>query len=79
MQVMNVDAQQAKTKTWHALSLALMLAVAPAFGQGSLTQVRVTPSDTTAGKGALYRISFITSLTGGAGGIGIPANGNRSL
>ncbi|MCL4706623.1 hypothetical protein KJ068_15745 [bacterium] len=79
MQVMNVDAQQAKTKTWHALSLALMLAVAPAFGQGSLTQVRVTPSDTTAGKGALYRISFITSLTGGAGGIGIPANGKIRL
>jgi len=79
MQVMNFDAQRVVAPSWRALGLALLLAIAPAFGQGSLTKVTVTPSDTTAGKGAIYKISFITSLTGGAGGTGIPADGKIRL
>lgn len=79
MQVMNFDAQRVAAPSWRALGLALLLAFAPAFGQGSLTKVTVTPSDTTAGKGAIYKISFITSLTGGVGGTGIPADGKIRL
>ncbi len=51
--------------------LAVMIAAAPSMGQGLLTRVKVTPSDSTAGTGAIYTISFRTSLTG----TGIPANG----
>ncbi|MDZ7409441.1 MAG: hypothetical protein ONB51_09395 [candidate division KSB1 bacterium] len=76
---MKIAAQRVAAPSWRILGLALFLATAPAFGQGSLTQVTVTPSDTTAGKGAIYKISFITSLTGGPGGAGIPANGKIRL
>ncbi|MDZ7304104.1 MAG: hypothetical protein ONB44_18415, partial [candidate division KSB1 bacterium] len=59
----------------------LLLFVAPSFvfAQGKLTSVKVTPSDSTAGAGTIYTVSFITSATGGPGGIGIPANGKIRL
>lgn len=56
-------------------TMALLLTTAPVFGQGTLTRVFVTPSDTTAGVGALYTLSFRTSLSGSLNGSGIPAKG----
>jgi hypothetical protein len=54
--------------------LLSLLFVAPSFGQ-TLTQVNVTPSDTVAGKGTVYTVSFITS----AGSAGLPNNGKIRL
>lgn len=59
---------------WKFLRPALlvaMIAAVPGWGQGLLTRVKVTPSDSTAGMGAIYTIKFRTSLTGS----GIPATG----
>ena len=54
--------------------LLLFLFVAPSFGQ-VLTQVKITPSDTVAGNGTVYTVSFIT----GSGGAGLPNNGKIRL
>ncbi|MDZ7359597.1 MAG: hypothetical protein ONB46_02565 [candidate division KSB1 bacterium] len=54
--------------------LLSLLFVAPSFGQ-TLTQVKITPSDTVAGNGTVYTVSFITS----AGGTGLPNNGKIRL
>ncbi len=58
-------------------AVILLLFVAPSliFGQGILTDVTVTPTDSTAGAGTIYSISFIASAAGGPGGIGLPPNG----
>ncbi len=55
--------------------LAVMIAAAPGMGQGLLSRVNVTPSDSTAGSGALYTIKFRSSLTG----TGIPADGKLRI
>jgi len=54
--------------------LLSLLFVAPSFGQ-TLTQVKITPSDTVAGNGTVYTVSFITSV----GGAGLPNNGRIRL
>jgi len=54
--------------------LLSLLFVAPSFGQ-TLTQVKITPSDTVAGNGTVYTVSFITS----AGGTGLQNNGKIRL
>jgi hypothetical protein len=45
------------------LLMSLLFLVAPPaiFGQGSLTQVTVAPTDTTAGAGTIYTVSFRTA------------------
>ena len=48
--------------------------VAPSFGQ-TLTQVTIAPTDTVAGSGTVYTVSFITSLTG----TGLPSDGQIRL
>jgi hypothetical protein len=56
-------------------SLILQFFVAPTFvfGQGSLTQVKIAPSDSAAGAGTIYTIRFVTSSAG------IPQDGKIRL
>ncbi len=56
-------------------TMALLLTAAPIFAQGVLTRVFVVPSDTAAGAGALYTLSFRTSALGSLNGAGLPAKG----
>ncbi len=65
----------ALSRRFRLATLALLLTTAPVFAQGTLTRVFVTPSDTTAGAGALYTLSFRTSLSGSLNGAGLPAKG----
>ena len=56
-------------------ALSVLLLAAPSFAQGTLTRVFAVPSDTIAGNGALYTLSFQTSVLGSINGTGLPANG----
>ncbi|MGH7492005.1 MAG: hypothetical protein ACREOO_06380, partial [bacterium] len=66
---------QRPRKTLRWACWAVMMAAAPGMGQGLLTRVKVAPSDSTAGAGAIYTISFRTSLSGA----GIPSDGKIRL
>ena len=54
--------------------LLSLIFVAPSFGQ-TLTQLTITPTDTVAGNGTIYTVSFITSPAGA----GLPDNGRIRL
>ena len=66
---------QRPRKTLRWALCAVMMAAAPGMAQGLLTRVKVVPSDSTARAGAIYTISFRTSLTGA----GIPVDGKIRL
>ncbi|MDZ7345069.1 MAG: hypothetical protein ONA90_11220, partial [candidate division KSB1 bacterium] len=75
----NADNLPNLIRTLWVLSILLLFAAPSVFGQGSLTNVTVTPSDTTAGAGTVYTIGLTTSATGNGSVTGIPASGKIRL